>query len=266
VVDPPRVCEVGGLAVSPDFRMSPIHGRSRMPLVVQAAIKAWTEHIRDAEGERAPAVIFVGLHHPILVDALVVRPDDDLTPILIGRDRIVVGVDDPLGKVQPHLGRAYRDDLEDAAHDGHVVLEIYLLDVDGHVVIGGITAELDVVWVFICRNSVHPDIPDIHASLNSLIMGFRLATNEGIAPGPLIEPVGEPTGAPAAIDQVSLKRSDRIVVEEYVTSVVIAIRGTKPEVIAIRAKRGAVIERSKHDMVIELVRPVTLHHTCELCN
>ena len=81
-------------------------------------------------------------------------------------------------------------------------------------------------------------------------MGFRLATNEGIAPGPLIEPVDEPTGAPTAVDQVSLKSSDQVAVEEYVASVVIAILGAKPEGMAIRAKRGAVIERTKHDMVI----------------
>ena len=81
-------------------------------------------------------------------------------------------------------------------------------------------------------------------------MGRSLPSNEGIAPGPLIEPVGEPTCAPTAINQVSLKRSDRIAIEEYVASVVIAILGAIPEGMAIRAKRGAVIERAEHDMVI----------------
>ena len=155
-----------------------------------------------------------------------------------------------LYEIEPQIWRRDWDDLENAAHKRQVIFDIDSFDVDGHVVIGGITAKLDVVWVFICRNSVHPDIPDIHASFDSLIMGFRLATNEGIAPGPLIEPVGEPAGAPTAINQVSLKRSDRIVVEEYVASVVIAILGTKPEGTAILVKRGAVIERTKHDMVI----------------
>ena len=220
-----------------------------MPSVVKAAVKTWADHVRYTEGKAPEAVRFIWPEHPILVDAVIILPKACSAPVFVSGHGNTVLIA-ALYEIEPQVRCRDRDHLENAAHKRQVIFDIDFLDVDRHIVIGGKSLPLNVIGILVCRDSVHPDIPDVHSGQDPLVMGRRLPSDERIASWALVESVGEPAGAPTAIDQVALKRSDLVAVEEYVASVVVAVRFAIPEVMAIRAKGGTVIVRTKHDMVI----------------
>ena len=133
-----------------------------MPPVVEAVVEIRSDHVRYTEGKAPEAVRFIWPEHPILVDAVIIIPKACSAPVFVSGHGNTVLIA-ALYEIEPQVWRRNWDDLENAAHKRKVIFDIDFFDVDGHVVIGGIAAKLDVIWVFICRNSVHPDIPDVHS-------------------------------------------------------------------------------------------------------
>lgn len=103
-----------------------------MAIVIQASIETGADHVGDAEGEASQPIGFIRPEHPVLIDPVIVMVEAGPPSVLVAGDGDIVLVI-PLDEVDPQVRCGDGDDLEDAAHERHVVVDIYLVGLDGHV-------------------------------------------------------------------------------------------------------------------------------------